>query len=181
MKHTAPIQFRRFNPRGVGVFAVLIAIGAESWLMSLRGNTPAAWGETAPPGQAPAKVQATPADAAQMRDLLISMRRHVMHWSASAVSAADTFWCDWTAPTAQATVFAAEPLAAPSEDRSAILDAVAALDLQSVFISDAGSSCMINNVKYEQGQQIDGFTIDAIGPETVGISEGIYHFNLKTR
>jgi hypothetical protein len=149
--------------------------------MSLRGNTPAAWGQTAPPGETPAKVQPTPADAAQIRDMLISMRRHVMHWSASAASAADTFWCEWTAPLPQAAAFTAKPPAPTAEDRSAILDAVAALDLQSVFISDAGSSCMINNVKYEQGQQIDGFTIDSIGPETVGISKGIYHFNLKTR
>jgi hypothetical protein len=65
------------------------------------------------------------------------------------------------------------------EERQAVLKAVQGLQLQSVMRSTAHTACMINNVMYREGQQIDGFTIEKINTNAVVVRNGTYRFELK--
>jgi hypothetical protein len=65
------------------------------------------------------------------------------------------------------------------EERVAALKAVQSLQLQSVMYSDARKACMINNVMYREGQQVDNFTVDKINATSVVVRAGLYRFELK--
>jgi hypothetical protein len=45
--------------------------------------------------------------------------------------------------------------------------------------SDARKACMINNVVYLEGQQVDGFVIRTINPASVIVQQDRYRFELK--
>jgi hypothetical protein len=63
--------------------------------------------------------------------------------------------------------------------RLAVLQAVQKLQLQSIMHSDARKACMINNVVYLEGQQVDGFVIRTINPASVIVQQDRYRFELK--
>lgn len=65
------------------------------------------------------------------------------------------------------------------EERAEALKAVAELSLQSIMHSDTHKACMINNQLYKEGQQINAFTVDRIGPDSVIVRSGAYRFELK--
>lgn len=65
------------------------------------------------------------------------------------------------------------------EERAAALKSVAALSLQSIMHSGTHKACMINSQLYKEGQQVDGFTIDRISPDSVIVRTGAYRFELK--
>jgi hypothetical protein len=43
----------------------------------------------------------------------------------------------------------------------------------------ARKSCMVNNTLYTEGQQVDGFTIEKIAPDSVIVRNGSYRFELR--
>ncbi len=65
------------------------------------------------------------------------------------------------------------------EERQAALHAVQGLQLQSVMSSDKSKSCMINNVLYLEGQQVEDFTIMKISPNAVVVKNGVFKFELR--
>ncbi|HYE19611.1 MAG TPA: hypothetical protein VEA69_14260 [Tepidisphaeraceae bacterium] len=65
------------------------------------------------------------------------------------------------------------------EERQAVLRGVQNLQLQSVIASDRSKSCMINNVLYTEGQQVDAFTVEKIAPNAVIVRNGAYRFELR--
>ena len=65
------------------------------------------------------------------------------------------------------------------EERLAVLKAVQGLQLQSVMHSDANKACMINNALYQEGQQVESFTIEKINPKGVIVKNGAYRFELR--
>jgi cytochrome c556 len=65
------------------------------------------------------------------------------------------------------------------EERVAVLKAVNGLQLQSIMRSDTRRSCMINNTLYQEGQQVEAFTIEKISPSCVVVRNGRYRFELR--
>jgi len=65
------------------------------------------------------------------------------------------------------------------EERVAMLKAVQGLRLQSVMYGDARKACMINNVMYREGQQVETFTVEQITATSVVVKNGAYRFELK--
>jgi hypothetical protein len=65
------------------------------------------------------------------------------------------------------------------EERVAALKAVQGLQLQSVVVSDSRKACMVNNTLYTEGQQVDAFTIEKIGPNSVIVRKDVYRFELR--
>jgi hypothetical protein len=65
------------------------------------------------------------------------------------------------------------------EDRSAVLKTVQAMQLQSVIHSGSRRACMINNALYQEGQKVDGLTIEQIVPNAVIVRSGAYRFELR--
>lgn len=65
------------------------------------------------------------------------------------------------------------------QERVAALKAVQALQLQTIMHGGANSACMINNALYQEGQQVDGFTVEKISPGAVVVRSGPYRFELK--
>lgn len=65
------------------------------------------------------------------------------------------------------------------EERNAAVKAVQQLALRSIMHSGSHRACMINNTLYQEGQQVDGFTIEQITPESVIVKSGVYRFELK--
>ena len=65
----------------------------------------------------------------------------------------------------------------PQDDRAEVLNAVASLELESVAVGETHRSCSINNTACEEGQQIDGFTVETIAKGSVTVSKGIYRLN----
>lgn len=77
-----------------------------------------------------------------------------------------------------------KPLAADSQkqaddERAEAAQAVQALHLQSVLLSNGASSCLINNSLYRQGEAVDGFSIDRIGGNSVLVHRGPYRFEIR--
>ncbi len=65
------------------------------------------------------------------------------------------------------------------EERAEALKAVQALSLQSIMHSGNHKACMINNQLFQEGQQVNEFTIDRISPDSVIVRTGAYRFELK--
>ncbi len=65
------------------------------------------------------------------------------------------------------------------EERLATLKAVQGLQLQSVMHGEARKACMINNTLVQEGQAIEGFTIEKINPQGIIVKSGVYRFELK--
>jgi hypothetical protein len=73
-----------------------------------------------------------------------------------------------TAPGAQPT---------PEAERAAMLQTVEAMQLQSITAT-SHRSCKINDVLYDEGGILNGFTIEQINTQTVVIRNGLYRFEL---
>ena len=64
-------------------------------------------------------------------------------------------------------------------ERNAAVKAVQQLSLRSIMHSETHRACMINNSLYQEGQQVDQFTIERITPDSVIVKTGVYRFELK--
>jgi hypothetical protein len=64
------------------------------------------------------------------------------------------------------------------EERQAVLKTVQGLQLQSI-ISGTRKACMINNMMYQEGQQVSSLTLEKITPNSVIVKSGVYRFELK--
>jgi hypothetical protein len=64
------------------------------------------------------------------------------------------------------------------EERQAASTAVAAMKLQSVVQGKKYQACMINGKMYQQGQEVDGFTVEQIGNGTVIVRKDAFRFEL---
>lgn len=65
------------------------------------------------------------------------------------------------------------------EERQAVLKAVQELQLQSIMHSEKSKACMISNTLYQEGQQVESFTIEKINQKSVIVKNGTYRFELK--
>jgi hypothetical protein len=65
------------------------------------------------------------------------------------------------------------------EERVAILKSVQTLQLQTVVVRGNRKACMINNTMYQEGEQVDQFTLEKINPNAVVVKSGSYRFELK--
>ncbi|MGH7180048.1 MAG: general secretion pathway protein GspB [Tepidisphaeraceae bacterium] len=64
-------------------------------------------------------------------------------------------------------------------DKLAVRKSVESLRLQSVMYGEQRKACMINNMLYREGQQVESFTIEKITPTGVIVKNGSYRFELK--
>jgi len=83
------------------------------------------------------------------------------------------------AKTGNENVSESEAKRRKEEERQQIVKAVQGLQLQSIMHSTGHNACMINNTLYQEGQQIDGFTIEKISANSVVVKNGTYRFELK--
>lgn len=67
------------------------------------------------------------------------------------------------------------------EEKLAATKASEALKLQSIIYSGSRKACMINNTLYQEGQQVEQFTIEKIEPGRVIVRSGPYRFELKSK
>jgi hypothetical protein len=67
------------------------------------------------------------------------------------------------------------------EERQAALQAVQSLQLQSISRDDSHRSCTINDVVYQEGQEVDGFVVEEIAMNAVVVRRGPYRFELRVR
>lgn len=67
------------------------------------------------------------------------------------------------------------------EEKLAATKASEALKLQSIIYSGSRKACMINNTLYQEGQQVEQFTIEKIEPARVIVKSGAYRFELKSK
>ena len=65
------------------------------------------------------------------------------------------------------------------EERVAILKKVQALQLQTVVVNGNRKACMINNTMFQEGETLDGFTLEKINPNAVVVKNGSYRFELR--
>ena len=70
-------------------------------------------------------------------------------------------------------------ISAVIEEKAAMLTAVRALQLQTVVLRSNRKACMINNTLYQEGETVDGFTIQTISNEGVVVKNGQYRFRLQ--
>ena len=66
-----------------------------------------------------------------------------------------------------------------AEQRQVVLKAFQTLQLQSIMYGDKNRSCMINNTFYREGQTVNGFIIEKISKDTVGVKQDEWRFDLK--
>ncbi len=64
-------------------------------------------------------------------------------------------------------------------ERQLAMRAIASLNLQSIIHSGKTRACMVNNAMYQEGGQIEQFTIEKITPNSVIVKTGAYRFELK--
>lgn len=67
-----------------------------------------------------------------------------------------------------------------AEQRAATLKAAQALNLQFI-VTGKKKSCLINNVKYTEGQTVGEFTIESISPNSVVVRKDDQRFELKMK
>jgi hypothetical protein len=67
------------------------------------------------------------------------------------------------------------------QERQAALEAVQSLQLQAILRDDSHRTCTINGVLYQEGQEVDGFTVEEIATTTVVVRKGVYRFELRVR
>ena len=67
------------------------------------------------------------------------------------------------------------------EEKQAAIKACDALKLQSIIAGGSRKACMINNTLYQEGQQVDIFTIEKIEPARVILKTGTFRFELKSK
>ena len=65
------------------------------------------------------------------------------------------------------------------EERLTMLKAVQGLQLQSVMHGEVRKACMINNTLVQEGQVIEGFTVEKINPQGIVVKNGVFRFELK--
>jgi hypothetical protein len=63
------------------------------------------------------------------------------------------------------------------EERQAAVTAVAGLRLQSVLLG-SHPACMIGGKMYQQGQEVDGFVVEQINPQSIIVRSGVYRFEV---
>jgi len=66
------------------------------------------------------------------------------------------------------------------QERADVLRSAEALQLQSV-LRGPHDTCLIDNTLVEQGQQVEGFTVDQIGVDSVIVHKGTYRFELRMK
>ena len=83
------------------------------------------------------------------------------------------------AKTGNENVSESEAKRRKEEERQQIVKAVQSLQLQSILHSTGHNACMINNTMYQEGEQVDGFILEKINPNSVVVKSGSYRFELK--
>jgi hypothetical protein len=66
------------------------------------------------------------------------------------------------------------------QERADVTKSAQSLQLQSV-LHGPRNACLINNTLVEQGEQIEGFTVEQIGIESVVVCKGNYRFEVRMR
>jgi hypothetical protein len=67
------------------------------------------------------------------------------------------------------------------EEKQAALKASDGLKLQSIIYSGSRKACMINNTMFQEGQQVEQFTVEKIEKDRVIIKTGSFRFELRSK
>jgi hypothetical protein len=197
MEKSSRITVRRLRPRTLGGALLLIALGGESYLMSLH-TAAASYQSSVRPQVSVVQTAAVAPKPALPPNLPAIAGTTVLHTvpSTGPTTAPTTTLTPTPATIAvQSEARKPSPLTKPAvaletasavpapigntaNDRAVALKAFEALQLQSILIGDTRRSCVINNVTCEEGEQIDGFTVEVIASASVTVSTGIYRFDL---
>jgi hypothetical protein len=190
MKPVSKATLLRFHPRSLGAALLVAALAGESYLMSQHNSVAAAREEVvsqsvpvvlAPPLRLPVEPACSQAEFDQAEQTLARLA-DVSSTSQIPLSQLKSNPFQQDIPALTGGGGAGTPaVARPQDNRAEVLNAVASLELESVAVSDTHRSCTINNVPFEEGQQVNGFTIETIANGCVTVSRGIYRFELTLR
>lgn len=167
---------------------ILLMCGAGMYFMYQRsGHHPAAAPETAAAATTINQFLSSGTDnVRQMKELLASTEKVVQQFLAYPGKAqvpvdrllTNPFRLLLPKPSEQTAKQDEENHAEKLEKaRIAVLTAAEKLELQSI-IHGRRKGCLINNTLYAEGQKVDGFTVEAINPRSVVISQDEQKFEL---
>ena len=169
----------------------LLACGVGTYVMYTR-NAPAKTAPSADSAAAQSTITQFLSDDKQnvskMKDLLQNTEKAVEQFRAAPAKTQVPLENLQTNPF---RIAAATPDGTPGEDeaaakkkadeaRAATLKAAQALNLQFIVVGKK-KSCLINNGRYLEGQQVGEFTIESISPNSVVISKDDARFELKMK
>jgi preprotein translocase subunit SecG len=169
----------------------LLACGVGTYVMYTR-NAPANTGPSADTTAAQTTITQFLSDDKQnvskMKDLLQNTEKAVEQFRAAPAKTQVPLEALQTNPFRFGP---ATPDGAPADDdaatkkkaeeaRAATLKAAQALNLQFIVVGKK-KSCLINNGRYLEGQQVGEFTIESISPNAVVISKDDARFELKMK
>jgi hypothetical protein len=177
------------NQSALMLFAILIIGGAGIYVMYLRTGPRSA---NASPASV-ADAEATISDFMQGGNGSVSLLRKLLDGTANIVQQFKSpqvaqvplddlksnpfHMASAKAPTGPD----AEELARKKkeEQRIAVLKAVQLLRLQTVMVHSDHKACMINNTLYQEGDTVDGFTLEHINSNSVIVKNGAFRFELR--
>jgi hypothetical protein len=183
-EHRPPI-----NRGAFGLFALFLALGGGTYFMYLKTGP-----QSANAANADAGVISTISDfltgkvggVQMMRQTLADSEKVVAEFKASSVRPQVPLsdlrinpFRHIATNNAMAEASEASIRRQREEERKSVLKAVQGLQLQSVIHSDARRACMINNAMFQEGQQLEGFTIEQIAAQAVVVRNGMYRFELR--
>lgn len=167
---------------------ILLACGAGTYVMYTRSAPSAA--PTAEAAQAQTTINQflsqDAGDVTKMKDMLKDTQKVVQQFIASPGKKQVPIEDLQTNPFRVATAESKEAVDDGSsrrqqeEQRAATLKAAQGLSLQFVM-SGKKKSCMINNAVYREGQNVDGFKVESISPDTVIVRKDDARFELRMK
>jgi hypothetical protein len=179
-------QAKSLNKGTLMVSGMVLVAAAATFLMYVRGGPDAA---TASPGAAGQTITTFLNDGEQnirnMEQMLMETQRVVdqalSYNTNSQVPLEELQTNPFRHETTQRQAAQTEDqeLKRREEQRVAALQAVQALQLQSIMHGDTRRACMINGTLYGEGQQVNGFTIQRINPHSIIVQRGEYRFELR--
>ena len=183
-------QKKPLNQTAMMLFLIVLVGGAGTYFMYYKNGPQSA--KAADP--AVAKAEASISDFMKTGSKNVSLLRSLLDGTAKIVEQFKLYpnmtqvpLSDLKANPFHFTNYKAAPEQDPEEiakkkkeeERVAILKSVQALQLQTVVVRGNRKACMINNTMYQEGDQVDQFTLEKINPNAVIVKSGSYRFELK--
>lgn len=169
----------------------LLAIGAVAlYVMRLKAGPSAASAATPAAASAEATINEFLTDGGrnlrQMHDLLRNTEQIVQQFatypSLKQVPVEELRTNPFCLDIPKAAVPAVDVAAEQArKEKEQVLKEVQKLKLQSVLHSAAVHACMISGKMYTEGQEIEGFLVERIAPNSVIVRKGNYRLELKMR
>lgn len=187
MEPKSPVTVLRISPRTLGGAILITALAGESYLMSLHTTAASVVPDISPrpaivvPTAAVSGISDHPVGSPQSAPVNPLPAAHTESAPTLQLTPGDLKSKPVPAPEPAGNSPIAAPTSGSTDERAAALKGVQSLELQSILTDDGHKSCIINNVTCQEGQRIDGFTVETIARGSVTVSMGVYRFDLAVQ